>query len=412
MDLRARLERVAALHKASARVDAEPQTTDDPPLDALVGGTWAVRDGMRCLVVEEPYADTFRHGGVALRDALELPGEVWRPYAAAPDGRSFDMRDALFVDIETTGLARGAGTYAFLIGIGAFEGECFVVRQFFMPGYAEEDALLSLVGDAMERGGGLVTFNGRSFDWPIIESRYVLARRCPPCSEVAHLDLLHLARRLWRRSLRSCALSSLEAHVLGVERHSNDVPGYLIPQLYQDYLHAGRTRPMADVFYHNLVDILSLVSLAGLAGRLINEPFRAPDEGICDYYALGVLLESEGRAGDAIRAYRVAAFDGGRRTAEATKRLSYLYKRLGRYEEAMEVWRSACGGGELYPYVELAKQYEHRLKDYGRAREVVMRALEWLGSPQCALGRYEARRARSELEHRLARLERRLEASA
>jgi len=413
MDLRLRLERIEALRKSAAKTDLEAARRTDPPLEEMVGGSWVVRDGLRCLAVEERYALEFRHGESPLREVLGVSGEVLQPYIASADARPLQVERAVFLDIETTGLARGAGTYAFLIGMGTFEGEEFVIRQFFMPDYGEEDALLDVVGDVLARAGGLVTFNGRSFDWPIVETRYLMARRQPPCAGLPHLDLLHLARRLWRRTLPSCALSSLERHVLCVERQANDVPGYLIPQLYQDYLHHGRTRPMADVFYHNLVDVLSLVALAGRAGRVIQEPFWACARGDGDPYSLGLLLEAEGREDEAVRAYQLAASWTGcaEHASGARKRLSFLYKRMGRYEEAMDLWWRMLADGELYPYVELAKQYEHRLKDYERARDVVRRAIAWVRSEGYPLGRSSARRAIRELEHRLERVERRLAAA-
>ena len=279
MDLKARLQRADALRQSVPERSTPARHDHHPPLESLVAGRWEAQEGGRCFVAEERYALAFRHGDLALGEVFTVPERVWQSAATGADARPLDMRRAVFVDIETTGLARGSGTYAFLVGVGAFEGDEFVLRQFFMPDYADEDAMLALLAGALRDNGGLVTFNGRTFDWPIIQTRYILGRREPPCDGLPHLDLLHLARRLWRRSLASCALSSLEEHVLHIGRSSSDVPGYLIPALYQDYLERGVTGPLADVFYHNLIDILSLVTLAARAGSIVDRrsPPNAPN---------------------------------------------------------------------------------------------------------------------------------------
>ncbi len=232
MDLKAQMQRWGALHDNRTPRPTARATQGDPPLETLVPGQWVESGGLRCFTVEERYALTFRHGEAALEEILGVPPEVWGWLAVGADRRPFDLGRAVFVDIETTGLARGSGTYAFLVGVGTLAGDEFVLRQYFMPGYADEEALLSLLADVLRDNGGLVTFNGRAFDWPILETRYVLAGRPPPIDPHPHLDLLLLARRLWRRCLASCALSALEGPLLGLERSHRDVPGYLIPGLY------------------------------------------------------------------------------------------------------------------------------------------------------------------------------------
>jgi uncharacterized protein YprB with RNaseH-like and TPR domain len=412
MDLKARLQRADALRQGAPTQPAPARTHHHPPLEDLVAGRWEALDGGRCFVAEERYALAFRHGDLALEEVLGVPERVWQAAATGTDRRPFAMRRAVFVDIETTGLARGGGTYAFLVGVGAFQGEEFVLRQFFMPHYADEDALLALLEGALRDHGGLVTFNGRSFDWPIIETRYILSRREPPGDGSPHLDLLHLARRLWRRSLPSCALSSLEQHVLQIARSASDVPGYLIPALYQDYLERGATGPLADVFYHNLIDILSLVTLAARAGGAVADPLSTQGPAPCDLCSLAGLLEADGRTEEALRTYRRAAEGEGPQAVEAARRLGVLLKRLERHDEAAAVWRAEIPRGGLAPYVELAKHLEHRQKDYAGAREVVAQAIAWAGSPAAGLGRWEARRVLRDLEHRLGRLDRRLDAGA
>ena len=144
-----------------------------------------------------------------------------------------------FIDTETTGLSLGTGTYTFLIGVGIYEDDAFVVRQFFMRSPAEERAQLHLVEQALSDRTGIVSFNGRGFDMPLIYNRFVLAAMPPPMAGAPHLDLLPPARRLWKARWGSCSLGNLERNVLAFQRTAEDVPGYLIPDIYRQYYLTG-----------------------------------------------------------------------------------------------------------------------------------------------------------------------------
>ena len=391
----------------------EPRPGSEPPLEELVAGRWVVLGEQRCYVTDRLYPWTHRHGDAPLTTFLEIPDEQWTPFACLEPEQPFALRRAALLDIETTGLARGAGTYAFLVGLGLPQEDGLRVRQLFMPAYGDEEALLDLLSNDLQNADGLITFNGRSFDWPILRTRFTLARRPTPLPDAPHLDLLSLARRLWRRRLESCALSSLETSILGVQRADDDVPGYLIPQLYQDYLDLGRTRPLVGVFYHNCMDILAMAALAGRIGRVLTAPQHAEAAAVCDFMALGMLYEHTDRLSEALNAYQLAsqtardAYEAG----VSSRYYAALLKRLGRMEEACQVWRDQLHGNDIYPYIELAKFYEHRQDDYVAAQRLVHEALDWLNEHARLLGRAECERLRAELTHRLTRLERRLGAS-
>ncbi len=350
--------------------------------------------------------------------------------------RALDPAAVAFIDTETTGLSLGAGTYTFLIAVGTYEGvpaagrltapetagslreeaagAAFVVRQFFMRNPGEERGQLHLVEEALGGCTGIVSFNGRGFDMPLIHNRFVLAAMPLPLVAAPHLDLLPPARRLYRAHWGSCSLGSLERNVLGVYRTAEDVPGYLIPDIYrQYYLTGAATDMLGRVFYHNLEDVISMPLLAAAMARLFRPDGLA--ERLAGLHPLEAL--SLGRCYDALNwaeagvvAYRTALdrTAAGPELAQILRDLGFLYKRMARRDEAAEVWESwisTAPGDDLTPYVELAKYHEWHAVDLAAARGWAAWALRiaegWPPGP----AREEAA---DELRRRLARLERKL----
>jgi hypothetical protein len=281
-----------------------------------------------------------------------------------------------------------------------------------MRDYADELAMLAALGNTLGRFSALVSFNGRSFDWPLLETRFLLSRQTLPLTDPAHLDLLHFARRIWRVRLSSCSLSSLEENVLGVSRDNEDVPGWMVPQMYFQYLQDRDARPLSGVFYHNAQDILSLVTLAAYLADIGRDPFNGPLLHGEDFYCLGRLFENSGDYQGAIRAYEQAldAPIDEQSRLESIEKLSFLHKRLDNWPEAVQLWEEMLNAGELYPYVELAKYYEHRTKEYRTARDLVQDALSMTREARYA-DKWRKERDLAELEHRLQRLERKIKRS-
>ncbi len=442
-----RLRRLQSLRPQNSPTEPELLRLPDAQpgsLDALVTGQEIENEGGRCWLVTERYPLTTRHGSQPLASLLDTnPTAIAPLYPSAGLGSHFDFRQAVFIDTETSGLGGGAGVYAFMVGVGVFQGlgagewgreagegmpdprspipsPQFTVYQFFMRHPGEETALLTALAELLAGRDGLVTFNGRTFDAPLLRGRYQMNRRFLPqgvaqppvlAEDAPHLDLLHPARRLWKRRLASCSLGNLEAKVLGLERTEEDVPGSLIPYLYTQFLQTGNAAEMRRVFYHNREDIVSMVSLAQLLCSHFADPLPSALAGELhplDLASIGRVHAELGRQESAEQAFIHALenlsdtdalpdiFDG----------LGWLLKRQERWTEAAALWQrwlSTVPGPDPRPYVELAKYCEWQCSDLEQAQMWTAWALH---NQQSAPTRFRSPQAISELQHRLARIQR------
>ncbi len=404
--LRQRLRQVggpARLSAGEARLPPVAPARGGDALAAVLGGE-AHEAG--CHVIAARYEGTHRHAGVPLDALWHCDGGALATLGKDRSLACFDFRRTLFLDTETNGLAGGAGTYAFLVGVAYWEGDHFEVRQFFMRHPQEERALLAALQPLLDRFESFVTFNGKSFDLPVLETRFILARQPRALKERPHLDLLHPARRLWRLRLESCSLGTLERRILGTMRDESDVPGYLIPHLYNTFLRDGDARPLRGVVYHNHQDLLALAALAVQMTRICGDPEQHAAPHGQDLFSLARLYEDSREWTRAEWCYRHALLApiplGLRR--DCLCRLSLMLKRLGRWDDATTLWRSVIGQGELYPYIELAKYHEHQSRDLASAERAVLAAFgaDRDGALHLSPG------DRADLRHRLTRLRRRL----
>ena len=356
-------------------------------LEQLVPGTVVETPVGSCYLVEHSYGLGQQHGAGAIGQLLNYHPSLLAPFhpPSALEGCA-DFSTAAFLDTETTGLGAGAGVYAFMVGVGIFEehpdGLEYVVRQFFMRSPAEEPALLYALGTLLNAREVMVTFNGRSFDLPLLRARYALnrsilpaeMRRVPLLNEGSpHLDLLLPARRLWKRRLQSCRLVNLESAILGLERSQEDVPGFLIPQLYVDYVRSGRAGEMQRVFYHNQEDIVTTAALAQQMCQAVHAPHAAESalRGL-DWVSLAQNHEQSGNAPEAERCYLYALerLDKADDQRLALQRLAVLYKRMQRWEDAAALWErwlSTVPGADAAPYIELSMYYEWKRRDLEQA---------------------------------------------
>jgi hypothetical protein len=372
----------------------------------VLGGEWREVNGHRFLVVDRKYAPGYRHGRVAVADSLPPDEGVWPTLTMVeprvPQGR------LLFFDLETTGLAGGAGTYAFLVGCAWYQGATFRTRQYFLSSYSAEKALLEDVARDAQESGAIVTYNGKSFDLPLMETRFVMHRMRTPFADLAHVDMLHPARRLWRgddeADQSGCRLTSLEETLCG-HRREGDVPGFEIPARYFHFVRTGDTRPLDAVLEHNRLDLLALALVTARAAQLLEDgppAARTAREAV----GLGRLYERAGRTADARASYLRAEDLPGDVSAhaEALRAAALLARRGRRYEEAAAAWRKVLQLRRCPPAIAreateaLAVHHEHRARDLPEARRFAVQSLQF----NISAARQQA------VQHRLARINRKL----
>lgn len=326
-------------------------------------------------------------------------------FSLESDGPPLAPEQLVFLDTETTGLSGGVGTLAFQVGVGYLRDGRLVVEQYLMRDYPEEPYMLSLLCDTLRPFRALVTFNGRSFDAPLLRNRLVLNRLDAGALPELHFDLLPPARRLWKLRLGSCRLSRLEEELLGVSRE-DDLPGALVPQTYFQYLQDRRFEPIERILLHNRQDIVSLAQLFFYVCMVYDRPERLGYEQ--DLFSMANALSKTGNAPRAAKCYRMSA--GGESRAAAYQALAGMEKRAGNAERAVRLYQAMLRRGDepVQAAVSLAKLYEHQLRDPETALSYTRQALLLLSEPTLRAQEDAVQTQRNEVQYRYARLLKRL----
>lgn len=373
-------------------------------IDSVVAGTFRATPRGEAFVTEQIFGEDYLHGNVSPFSDFHL--SLISQWANDLRISTLPISKFAFLDTETSGMAGGTGTYAFLVGAARFIDGKFVLQQFFLRDPSEEPAMLEALIQFLAPCEALVTFNGKAFDAPLLTTRYSLHRIPVPFKNYAHLDLLPLARRLWRDRLPSRALKYLEEHILGFTRTSDEVPGYEIPWLYFDYLRTGDARPLGGVFYHNAMDVVAMAALLAHVSELLADPYNGGVEHGLDFIALGKLFEDLDHWDEAARLFE-RGLESQLNEADfgaAVKRLSILQKKRGDINQALRLWEQAADKGHIYAHIEIAKYYEHKLRD-------IKSSIKWAKSARkevelADLPAYMRKHWLNEIDHRLTRLER------
>jgi uncharacterized protein YprB with RNaseH-like and TPR domain len=409
-------QQLAQLRRRIARIDrkyedAPARTPLERRLDVPSRGF--IEELVSGEVVRTPHGEHFeteklwerhrRHGSVDISDLADLPKDMLAELSGGVITCAHPTRWA-FLDTETTGLAGGTGTCAFLIGVGSIEPAGFRLRQFFMRDYGEEPSVLARLAEHLAQFDVLITYNGKAYDQPLLETRFRLARARVPFDRMEHLDLLFGARRLWKLRLESCRLVDLEHQILGVER-LGDLPGELIPYVYFEYLRTKAAFRLVPIFHHNAIDILSLACLTAIVpsafrpgdGREVGAGLRHG----ADLIGLARWLLAADREEEGLRLLRRAVEMGlpDQLLFRTLWDIGGVEKRRGREDAVLAVFTELSGSRNPYrarALEELAKYYEHRERNYSMALEMTRSALAIEDTP-------EIRRREERLKRRVSK---------
>ena len=399
-------EQLAALRKRVARIDrkyaANPPVPSAPVPSRLRPARYFVEEWLsgqevetahgKHFETEKPFERPRRHGSMDVGDLADLPPDLFDAIASG-DVPACPPHRWAFLDTETTGLAGGSGTYAFLIGVGRITPEGFRVRQFFMREHCEESSLLAGLSEHLSEFDVLVTYNGKTYDLPLLETRYRMSRMRPPFARMPHLDLLFGARRLWKLRFDSCRLVDLENQILGVEREG-DLPGEMIPYVYFEYLRTGEAFRLVPILHHNAMDILTLACLSGV----VPWAFRSPEQAMVNHGAemvgLGRWFVKAEQYDRSLELFRRAIQRGLKDELlfRTMWDVAVLEKKCGRDDAALAalIELTECRNPfRAAALEELAKHYEHREKNYTMALEMTRAALQIEDTPE--LRKREAR---------------------
>ena len=397
-----RLDLMTGTDYARKHEELDKQRQDgDFEIHNVVPGELHGEDGTQFFLARTDYPLDYHQGIIELGAALQSKSEHIAFSAADTELLNFDPRRTLFMDTETTGLAGGTGTVAFLVGAGYFIGDCFRLDQCFMRDFDDEEPMLHYLAGLFDSFDTIVGYNSKSFDLPLLRTRFVQNRIPFRLETSLHYDLVHAARRFWKRRLADCSLGNIERQVLGIHRHG-DVPSYLIPEMWFDYLNSRDARPLEGVFYHHRMDILSLVSLTAWVSRSLDESGEHDFEHAEDRLSLVRMHFLQKHYDEVIRhgALFLEAHETSPLRRECLEMLGLAHKRRQGFTEMQQTLELLLDEfpSDIHARIELAKHYEHRTRNLLEAERLCRQAARHTGEAPGA----------HELAHRLERIQRKL----
>lgn len=352
--LKQRVERMA--------VRAQSRRPDEAEIASRLRGEH-IAEGL--ILIERRYSLTHSHGNAQLGDFGAVPTHM------LADGLPRRPEGAVFLDTETSGLAGGTGTIAFLLGMARIEDDVLLLRQWLLTGFRGEAAMLEAAQSWLKRSEYLITFNGKTFDVPLLIGRYRLHRMTEPLGGMPHLDLLHPMRAAFAKKWDDCRLQTAERRLLRMHR-DDDLPGALVPEAWSQFVRLGLLDTIPAVLEHNRLDILSLPACTSALARVYAEPGFVE----CDALAVARRHLSHGRPGEALRHLEA---DRYRLDDEGLLMLAALYRRCRQEQEALAIWQQLAEQGMAEAVENLAKYCEHRARDYGAALDYTHRLAEIAG---------------------------------
>jgi len=348
----------------------KPSETKIPPFEPLK------REPLQFF--ENPYPLDVKYGKVTISSGLEIKGNTLTCLSKESAFENLDLSTALFIDLETTGLSGGTGVVAFLVGLGFYRDDKFYVAQFFLGELADEERMIQELGQFFSQMNfqSVVTFNGKGFDMPLLETRFILHKQPFILSELPHLDFLYSARSLWRHKHENCRLYHLAREVVEADR-SEDIPSAEIPWRYFQYLNTGNFELIEPILYHNQEDILSLLGVIIVGSFIFSDEKEERLTDAMDLYGAGKVMENIGEAEKSVQFFK-RALEGGlsdELSLTAKKKISYYFKKNQEWKSAVSLWKEMTSSNtqskdQLLSFRELAMYLEHREKKYEEARRI------------------------------------------
>lgn len=335
------------------------------------------------LLFENAYPLETSYGKITLSSGLQIKGDVLTWLSRDSAFENLDLSNALFIDLETTGLSGGTGVIPFLIGLGYYRDDRFHVTQFFLGELAEEERMIQEFGQFLSQMNfqSIITFNGKGFDMPLLETRFILHRQPFSLSELPHLDFLYSARSLWRHKHESCRLYHLAREVVQADR-AEDIPAAEVPGRFFQYLQTGNFEVIEPVLYHNQEDILSLLGVVIVGSIIFSEAGEEEFADAMDLYGAGKVMENVGEVEKSVHFFK-RALEGQLSeeiSLQARRKLSTYFKKGENWERAVSLWKEMSASNraspnQLYSFRELAMYFEHKMKKYEEALKVAEEGL-------------------------------------
>ena len=347
--------------------DVHPEPENKIAIDKVVQGEWLESRGERIYISRNEYPFGFSHGKVLFENELRYKNhsQFWR----IENLDTYKPQDFLFIDTETSGLSLGAGSIVFLFGGCYFTEKELIVIQYFLDDPSNEALFLATIEDLILNHKCLVSYNGKSFDVPMLRSRMILNRMSNNNLNKDHLDLLHFARMIWKLRLESRRLSDIEKEIMGFQRTEEEVPGWLVPQLYQDYLGSEDATPLKGVFYHNEKDIVSLAALFVHINKMISDQETLGSSNSLDIISIGSIYQKSGNLSLSEEFYKLGLDKGLPEGIDyrILKNFAGVMKKQNKWPEAIKLWEMAADMNDHDSCIEIAKYYEHHTKDVHQA---------------------------------------------
>lgn len=395
-------EKLEKLLEISRKQKKETPAKREPPEERPVSG----RVSQQFLVMENSYHLSARYGQIPLSVGLDIPGRILSVLARNEEFESLSLSGAVFIDLETTGLSGGTGTVPFLIGLGFFENDSLKIVQYFLNDLAAEALMLADLKQFLEEKNftSVVSYNGKGFDLPLLETRFTLNRLPLRLSSLPHLDFIYSARHLWKHRYESCRLYELALNHLGADR-AEDIPSEEIPWRYFQYLRTRDFSLIEPIFYHNQEDLMSLYGVVVAGALLVSRTLEEEEVDIeaTELLGVGKILERAGQVERSVTFYEKALSKQLPEpvSVRVRKNLAQYFKRHKQWEKSLGLWQQLLENSEdLECFRELAIYFEHRLKN---PEEALKYALDGL-----ALSRGRHYRYEQDFQKRVDRLNRKV----